>query len=145
MIPFECVICIVPGFRGLFTGFQIQLTRDVIFYSSFFGTYDASCILLKKYTPLSDPVIYFLSGGFAGQVAWVLSIATDTIKSRIQTSNESIPPTIRETSREIMATQGYRGFFRGIGVAVVRAFPANAALFVGYEYTRLGLDKIIAS
>ena len=31
---------------------------------------------------------------------------------------------------------GFLSLFAGIEVAVVRAFPANAALFVGYELSR---------
>jgi solute carrier family 25 (mitochondrial carnitine/acylcarnitine transporter), member 20/29 len=126
---------IYVGLRGFFAGFPIQVTRDVIFYSSFFGSYDVICIYLKKYTSLSDPIIYFTAGGFSGQIAWALSIASDTIKSRIQTSSQVIAPGILEVAREIYRTQGYRGFFRGINVAIIRAFPANAALFMGYELT----------
>jgi hypothetical protein len=70
----------------------------------------------------------------AGQIAWIASIAPDSIKSVIQTSTN--PKTIRATAREIYKTKGMRGFFAGLGVAVARAFPANAALFVGYEYTK---------
>lgn len=70
----------------------------------------------------------------AGQIAWTASIAPDSVKSVIQTS--AAPKSIRETARDIYLTKGARGFFAGLGVAVVRAFPANAALFVGYEYTR---------
>lgn len=79
----------------------------------------------------------------AGQVAWILSIASDTIKSRIQASDNLIAPNIRNTFKDIISTQGYKGLFRGIEVAVIRAFPANAALFMGYELSRKGLDKII--
>jgi Mitochondrial carrier protein len=42
-----------------------------------------------------------------------------------------------------MSTQGYRGLVRGVEVAVIRAFPANAALFMGYEISRKGLDRVI--
>jgi len=37
----------------------------------------------------------------------------------------------------------YRGVFAGVEVAVIRAFPANAALFVGYEYARKACDKVL--
>eukprot|EP01035_Chromulina_nebulosa_P024402 gene24402-31766_t len=131
------------GIKGLYTGITIQLTRDVIFYSSFFGSYDIMCDIMKKNTKWSDTFIYFMAGGFAGQIAWILSISTDTIKSRIQTSIEVPAPPITTVFNDILKNQGYKGFFRGIEVAVVRAFPANAALFVGYEITRQSLNKVI--
>jgi hypothetical protein len=46
-----------------------------------------------------------------------------------------------KTARQILAERGFKGFFAGIEVAIVRAFPANAALFVGYEITRSLLEK----
>lgn len=70
----------------------------------------------------------------AGQIAWIASIAPDSIKSVIQTSDQHL--SIRETARTIYLKRGLPGFFSGLGVAVLRAFPANAALFMGYEYTK---------
>lgn len=70
----------------------------------------------------------------AGQVAWAISIAPDTVKSTIQTS--ALPLSIRQTTRNIIKAQGVRGLFNGMEVAIIRAFPANAALFVGYELSR---------
>jgi hypothetical protein len=108
--------------------------RDIPFYSSFFGTYTVSCELLKYYTDFSDTAIYFTSGGLAGQAGWAISIVPDTIKSRIQTS--TLPLNITQTANQIFKEQGLRGFFNGFEVAIIRAFPANAALFVGYELSR---------
>ncbi len=67
-------------------------------------------------------------------MAWVASIAPDTVKSTIQTSH--LPLSIRATARNIVRAHGLRGLFAGMEVAVIRAFPANAALFVGYELAR---------
>ena len=127
------------GVRGLYTGFSCQILRDIPFYASFFGSYEAFCTLFKKNTSWSDTTIYFVSGGLAGQIAWVVSIAPDSIKSKIQTSVN--PTSINSTARQILAERGFRGFFAGIEVAIIRAFPANAALFVGYEITRSLLDR----
>ena len=51
------------GIRGLYLGFPIQITRDIIFYSSFFGSYDVMVDYMKRKTNLSDSVIYFTAGG----------------------------------------------------------------------------------
>jgi hypothetical protein len=84
-------------------------------------------VLLYSYLSL-------LSHRFAGQIGWVASIAPDVVKSRIQTAD--VPQSFAVTARSILKTQGWRGFFTGIEVALIRAFPANAALFVGYELSR---------
>lgn len=90
---------------------------------------------------MSDTSVYFVSGGLAGQVGWVVSIAPDTIKSMIQTSESKL--TISGVYNNIYTTRGIRGFFAGIEVAIIRAFPANAALFLGYELTRKLLNKVV--
>ncbi len=36
-------------------------------------------------------------------------------------------------SRELVAKEGYAALFKGLGPAMVRAFPANAACFMGVE------------
>jgi Mitochondrial carrier protein len=96
-----------------------------------------ACSLLLMYL-LSDHLLtcllLFTIHSFAGQIAWAMSIAPDTIKSRIQTS--TLPLSIISTAQEITRVQGLRGLFTGIEVALFRAFPANAALFVGYELSR---------
>ncbi len=58
----------------------------------------------------------------------------DSVKSAIQTSDR--PQTVLATAQDILKRRGWRGFFVGIEVTVLRAFPANAALFLAYEQTR---------
>lgn len=122
------------GVRGLYTGIGAQIMRDVPFYATFFGSYEIMCQIFKRRTTLPETSIFFISGGFAGQIAWLASIGPDTIKSRIQTSLE--PLSIRETAKDILRTRGVKGVLAGVEVAIIRAFPANAALFVGYETAR---------
>ena len=98
---------------------------------------------LKIHTALPDALVYATAGGLAGQIAWACSIVPDSVKSHIQTSqNLSQLPGSMDTFRRIVRQRGYRGLFAGVEVAIVRAYPANAALFVGYEYTRKFLDKL---
>lgn len=124
------------GVRGMFRGFATQITRDIPFYASFFGSYEVLCMLLQKYTELPDTAVYFVSGGLAGQIGWVVSIAPDSVKSQIQ-GPEVVPTTsMRTVAKQIYRTNGIAAFFVGLEVAIIRAFPANAALFVGYELSR---------
>ena len=130
------------GVRGLFVGMGAQVIRDVPFYATFFGSYDTICALIKANTTWSDPIVYASAGGLAGQLAWLSSIVPDAVKSTIQTSDT--PQKFMPTLRHIVATRGvYRGLFAGVEVAIFRAYPANAALFVGYEYAKKTLDKVV--
>jgi len=47
-----------------------------------------------------------------------------------------------ETSRMLLNEGGVLAFYSGIGPTLVRAFPACAALFVGYEYSKDFLTRV---
>ena len=134
----------VDGLRGFYIGMMPQIARDIPFYASFFGSYDTICDIIKENTTWKEPVVYATAGGLAGQIAWICSIVPDAVKSTIQTAAPENRKKFWPTFHEIVKTRGvYRGLFAGVEVAVVRAYPANAALFVGYEYSKKGLDSLL--
>lgn len=123
------------GLKGIFKGLPYQCARDGFFYTFFFGSYD---ILAKQLQSMgcSDELSFFLSGGFSGQLAWCFALPFDTMKSIIQTTTTSPAPRLVD----LVKTRGVRGLYRGFSVVLLRAFPANAALFLGYETSRAFLD-----
>jgi len=123
------------GVPGLFTGLHAQFLRDVPFYFSFFGSYDVCVHLMKQNTSLSDEAVYFIAGGLAGQIGWAVTMPFDVIKSRIQTA-EVHPGWAWNVGRDVLREGGVRQLYAGIGPAVVRAFPANSALFLTYEMVK---------
>lgn len=132
------------GMRGLYTGMGAQIARDIPFYATFFGSYDSLCCILQTHTSMSEPVVYATAGGLAGQIAWACSIVPDAVKSVIQTAEPAARQRFLPTFNHIVQTRGvYRGLFAGVEVAVLRAYPANAALFVGYEYAKKTLDRVL--
>lgn len=57
-------------------------------------------------------------------------------KTRIQTGRgDAAKMGLFSTMKEIHAEGGIRNFYRGFGVCLVRAFPANAAVYLGLEMT----------
>lgn len=123
------------GIRGLFVGLGAQFARDVPFYASFFGTYD-TIVDQGKRSPYRVPLelLYLFAGGMAGVVGWAVIMPMDTAKSIIQTVPK--PRSLIRTMAEVSETQGWRALFGGLNAALIRAFPANAALFLGYELAR---------
>lgn len=126
------------GVRGLFVGLGAQFGRDVPFYASFFGTYE-TIVDRGKASPYDIPLelLYFFAGGMAGVVGWAVVMPIDSAKSIIQTSAN--PESLLRTMQRVNETQGWRSLFCGLNAALVRAFPANAALFLGYEIVRRSL------
>ena len=69
----------------------------------------------------------------------------DTVKSRYQVAPAGQYSGVAAVATDIMAKEGIRGFYKGIVPVLVRAFPANAACFLGYEaaskvLTGIGLE-----
>ena len=86
----------------------------------------------KKLSPLAT----LAAGGFAGIANWSVCIPADVLKSRLQTAPEGkYPDGIRGVFREIMQHKGPTALFKGFVPVMLRAFPANAACFMGVELT----------
>lgn len=75
-----------------------------------------------------------------GVAMWTLVFPVDTIKSSLQAS--STPTTLPAVVRSLHAKGGIGAFFPGLGPALLRSFPANAATFLGVEVARKGLDAL---
>ena len=98
------------GFAGFYTGIGSQIARDIPFYFFFFGSYDMSCSLLRRCFPsMPDSSVYFVSGGLAGQAAWIASIPADAVKSIVQTQETKV--NTMDVYRNIIRTNGYSGFY----------------------------------
>ena len=81
-----------------------------------------------------------ISGGMAGVSMWVVVFPIDTIKTQLQSSSKK--QSMLEVTRQIYSTRGgIKGFFPGIGPAILRSFPANAATFLGVELTHSFFKK----
>jgi predicted dinucleotide-utilizing enzyme len=78
----------------------------------------------------TDSTQYYIAfrhnaGGIAGVAGWIVSMPADTVKSVIQTSTAE-PPKMLTVASRIIVQHGATALFKGLGVAVIRAFPANA-------------------
>ena len=60
------------------------------------------------------------------------------------TSHTLARPSFLQTARQIHAEGGYRGYFRGLGPTLLRAFPVNASALWVYEglMRLLGAEKV---
>lgn len=134
------------GIRSVFRGSAMTLARDGPGSAAYFATYE---IVKRKLTP-KDPVTglpgqlslsaVMVAGGAAGIAMWIPVFPIDTIKSRLQSAEGR--PTISGTIRGIHASGGMKAFFPGIGPAMARAVPANAATFLGVELAHKTMSRV---
>jgi len=134
------------GPRGLFKGWTALVCRDVPFNAAFFGSYEGLCSLICRCRGKVDDLGFaekdrmnqleiLLAGGGAGAVGWSLVFPADVVKSRLQSGafDKGMAPSFGRALATIARNEGFGAFRAGWGAAVMRALPANAALFLGVE------------
>lgn len=134
------------GIRSVFRGSAMTLARDGPGSAVYFATYEYTKRLMtpkdengKMSGDLSLTAV-MTAGGAAGVAMWIPVFPIDTIKSRLQSAEGR--PTIGGTIRGLYANGGFRAFFPGIGPAMARAVPANAATFLGVELAHKAMNKV---
>jgi hypothetical protein len=100
-----------------------------------------------------------LGGGFAGMATWLSHFPLDLVANKMMADvvlshpSETTKATTTTTTttthyqkkgmlaqfRYIYQQQGWKGYFRGIGPCLLRAFPVNAVIFLSYEACMGGL------
>merc|ERR1712096_401757 len=107
------------GIRSIFRGSAATAARDAPASAAYFARYE----LLQRW--LQGPDRQALSvgstlfaGGMAGIFNWLVAIPMDVVKNRLQAAPEAL--------------------YKGAVPVLLRAFPANAACFMGYEAAMYG-------
>jgi len=151
--PINCAQSILQtkGMAGLYAGFTPFVLREVPFYLCFFATYEVICGKFQRNVAGGAPrsrdslsaVEVICAGGLAGMVGWSGVQPMDTAMVRMQTGKGAggQSGSFLLTCKDIYRAGGVRGFFPGWMPAMLRAFPANAALFLGFEAGRRTLNS----
>ncbi|KAK0245654.1 carnitine acyl carnitine carrier [Armillaria nabsnona] len=127
------------GIRSIFRGSVATVARDGPGSAAYFAAYE---VTKKALTPAgSSPAdlnlgAVILAGGTAGVAMWSLAIPPDVIKSRIQSAPSGTYSGFMDCARKTIAQDGVAALWKGFGPAMARAFPANAATFLGVEASR---------
>lgn len=136
-------IYIKGGVRSIYRGSLMTFAKDAPDSAVYFTTYE---YCKKQFTPTLDNgtegSLSFLAVSGAGASAGLMTLIPlfpiDTVKSRLQAAEGK--HSVGSTVRHVYSRGGLRAFFPGIGPALLRAVPANAASTLGWEMTRLVLS-----
>ena len=69
-------------------------------------------------------------------VATITTSPIEVVKVRLRSSTVAASHNIRSLCREIWTNEGLRGFYRGVGTALIRILPGQCLTFVTYETVR---------
>jgi len=132
------------GLRSIFKGSAATAARDGPASAAFFASYE----LIQRW--LSGPERCELSvgktlfaGGMAGICNWIVAIPVDVVKSRLQAAPEGVYKGALDVFFKLLRSEGVGALWKGAVPVLMRAFPANAACFLGYEAALQGLNQVV--
>jgi len=122
------------GISSIYRGVGATLLRDGPGSAAYFGSYELTRRLLTpKGSDSLNPLATLFAGGMAGVAMWSIAIPPDVIKSRLQSAPAGTYKGSLDVLRHLLKNDGPSALFKGLSPALLRAFPANAAAFLGYE------------
>lgn len=124
------------GVRGLFKGLVAMCWRDVPGCAAYVIVYEKILQAFSEDVKSRTAFQTCIAGGTAGVVAWLPVIPFDVVKTRIQADTKHEFKGTFHCFKISYRQDGLTGLFRGAQLIAVRAFPVNAAIFLGYEMTR---------
>jgi solute carrier family 25 carnitine/acylcarnitine transporter 20/29 len=155
------------GVRGYFRGFTHTLFREVPAGMVYFISYETLQTLARstyasRVVNVDDDVDGFSSadsssaaltkaataitcGGLAGVITWLTILPFDVVKTLHQCAHpgsgspHDASPFI--LLRRVVAERGFGGLYRGAKPLLARAFPANAAQWLAWEYASSALGE----
>lgn len=138
----DCILKTIrsTGLLGLYRGHAATFARESCGGAAWFGTYEATCRFLSK-----DGTKDSLGAGslmFAGALSGIayntVVFPADVVKSQIQAepstgSGSAGKGGYLRRLRALYHSEGIRGLYRGYGITLVRAVPANAIILASFE------------
>lgn len=141
--PIDCVRKIFrsEGARGFFAGLAPTIGTRLIGSPVYFGTYEAAKRFLRQGDEPPSWWVLLTAGGIGGIAFWTANYPLDLIKTQMQTQRgHGAGSSLVATVKNIYHSKGVLGFYRGYVPCVLRAFPANSVVFLGYELTSRALQ-----
>lgn len=146
--PIDCAIKLYKqgGIGSIYRGAGATLVRDIPASGLYFAAYEIVQKFVTNNGEKDASVIgTIFAGGAAGMAYWIAGMPADVVKSRLQTAPEGTYPNgARDVLKQLLVKEGPLALYKGITPVFLRAFPANAACFVGFEICRKFLNRIFS-
>jgi hypothetical protein len=129
--------------KGIFAGTGATIAREIPQCAVYFLTYDrlkTACMQklcgdgdARAAPPAARAAAIVLAGGSAGAVQWLLTYPLDVTKSRIQAAAPGVYSGVIDCAMKSVSREGPMVLFRGLNMALLRAFPLHASIFASCE------------
>lgn len=134
----DCAVKTVrkDGLKGLYAGHTATLARETPGNAAWFGFYNLAQRAMLQPGQTTDDLPGYkkaLAGGCGGVMYWTTFFPADVVKTKMQVDPAFQTMGLAKGLSSVLRTGGVRALYSGWGITVVRAFPANAAIFFTYE------------
>jgi len=125
------------GIQRLYTGHAVNTTREIVFLTTYFTTYEhikTRLLSLIQAHSFSVPI----AGGISGAFGWFVSFPLDAIKGNIQgrqLGGGTTQATSYEVAMLLLRQKGIKGLYSGLLPSITRAFLVSSTRFSAYEGT----------
>ena len=131
------------GLRGVYRGMGSVAVGSAPGASIFFVTYETCKDRIARLlypessaaAMASAPSVHMAAGTLGEMAACLVRVPTDVVKSRQQTSAYGRISSYAAL-RQVVATEGVRGLYRGYGSTIFREIPFTCIQFPLYEYLK---------
>ncbi|XP_074568318.1 uncharacterized protein LOC141824881 [Curcuma longa] len=136
------------GIRGLYRGFGLSIMTYAPSSAVWWASYGSSQRIIwrflghgndKENVPPSQLKIICVQatgGVVAAAVASCITTPLDTIKTRLQVMDNTQKPNVRQVIRRLIAEDGWKGFYRGLGPRFFSMSAWGTSMIVAYEYMK---------
>eukprot|EP00667_Euglena_gracilis_P011318 EG_transcript_11560 len=138
------------GLRGMYKGFAVTAGQSTLSSAIFWCSYEHTKAYTSRLTGASptgatrrQELVTVVSGVVAGSLSSLTTLPIDVVKTRMQceaTRGRGATPaalthyhTFRDSCRHLYATEGCRGFLRGLAPRLVSRGPLTAVSCLLYE------------
>ncbi|CAG8631109.1 722_t:CDS:2 [Paraglomus brasilianum] len=142
------------GIKGFYTGHLGTLLRETFGGAVWFGAYEytSGYFLIQKQQASKDSLStgeLMFAGAMGGMSYNLLTFPVDSIKSRMQTEEESMKAAGKvfdkqgsiQIARQMYKADGIKAFYKGCGMTVARSAPSSALIFLTYVSASLVIDS----
>lgn len=116
------------GWRGLYRGNAVNVMRSAPQKALDFFAFDMFKRVLGEE---GNPLKTFMAAGLAGATSWVTLYPLEVIRSRITTGAVPTGLSVPAVMRRIVAAEGARALYKGLGWSLAAIFP-EAAITYGW-------------
>lgn len=124
------------GMKGFLRGLTPSIIKNTLNAGTYYSILFYMETTLKLMGFQNDSQVHFISSSVARGVQSVVSNPLVVIKTRLEVVGFNEYDGIADAGRKIMAKEGYRGFFTGLGISLIRDVPFSGVFYPVYHSFR---------